>query len=168
MFTKPKMDQVVTAGLGAGSAVAGGLMSNVVIDAIGKPKDGATAEEITKAENMKLYARIGLSALSVVAVASIGGKDNTATALKGAFAGMAVVQGIEVLKDVVKTDNKTVRTALGLGCACQDTQASYQPMLGYSYSRPMLRYADTQPMIERNSGATNGFSLDYKPLNFSL
>lgn len=150
MFKKPKQVNIVSSAVGIGGAIAGGMVSRVVVNAI------ATDTSTTEGKNKKLYASLGIAVLSIVAAASVTGDDSTTTAVKGAFTGMAVEQGLSAISQfATNQDAKSgitapqARVALGLGCACNDapkTNCSYQGM-----PVPMLQYPSSDALLERYS-----------------
>ena len=159
MFKKPSINQVVSAGVGVGGAVAGSMLSRVVVDAVA----GDAATDVAGSSNKKLYASIGIVALSIVGIASVIGNDTTATALKGSFVGMAVTQGSEVIKhlskDSIPADSTKMRVALGLGCACNDGMQS--TALRHYNTTPRLSYPAMEtyrqdPLL--TSGSYSGMS----------
>lgn len=123
-FKKPSGKSFQDTALLAGGAFAGGFASRVAIGLIHKPT--ANSEDtaaLKKEENMLLAKRGGIMLASLVAMTSVGGKDEGATIVRGTFLGMAVVQGLEAIKSLaskssIAAKSAIVSDALGLGCSC--------------------------------------------------
>lgn len=87
MLQTPKQENILSSSALVGSAVVCGLVSDGVIGVI---PVGTTQQK-----------RIVLGLISLIAMAAVKGKDYTATALKGAFGGMAIFQIAQVVRDFI-------------------------------------------------------------------
>lgn len=158
-FTKPSGKSFEDTALLTGGALGGGLASNVVIGLIHKPKaDPATdAAAAKKEENMLLVKRAAIVAASLLGASAVDGKDGAAMAVKGAFAGMVVVQGIEVAKTLlvrsgaIKSNDSIAAKAIGLGCTTFPTSGLGEPYTPYFY--------DYAPLEQINATKSNDFSM---------
>lgn len=122
-FSKPTQKKVVDSGTEVLGFVAGGMVSRAVADF-------ATQ----KLPNQSKFVKPGLAILSVIAAASFSGNAFATNALKG----MAVVQGLDTVSDLVgstsagqalaaeastSTTKRMAAKALGLACACDNNWA---------------------------------------------
>lgn len=129
-FGKPSGTSTKVALAATGGAIAGGMASRAVVELIHNPASTSDANEIKKQDNQLLMKRGVVAVLGIALAASVTGSDATSAAVSGSGVGMAVVQGLEIVKTLAtkngttaasKTDSKAKRAgsaALGLGCAC--------------------------------------------------
>jgi hypothetical protein len=112
-----------------GGGYLGGMVSKGAISFMHNPT--ATDEAgIKSEENMLLLKRTGLFAAGLGTALFVTGKDTAANVVKGAGIGMAMVQGLELLKTGLEKSGlitadpaaskgkKALATAVGLGCGC--------------------------------------------------
>jgi len=129
-FGKPSGNTFKVAAAATAGAIAGGMASRAVVELVHNPATTTDAAEIKKQDNQLLMKRVAVAALGVTLAASVTGSDATAAAISGSGTGMAIVQGLEIIKSLAaksgstaasKTDSKAKRAgsaALGLGCPC--------------------------------------------------
>ncbi|MFY0481657.1 hypothetical protein ACI6PS_03555 [Flavobacterium sp. PLA-1-15] len=145
MLKKPSQKTIVDAAVLVGSAVGGAALSRGAFGAIPltPPASGT--------DYKKIGARLALIAVGIAGAASISGNDAVATGAKGALAGVAIQQGLDLIADfaaaspsataLTSSTNKISQfkaRTLGLNCACdQKTYALGKPR------RRALRAVDT-------------------------
>lgn len=119
-----------------GGAVVGGALSKAAFGLLHEKKAVTDADK--KTETTMAYAkRAGIIVAASFGAAAITTTDTISTLAKGALAGMAVVQTLELVKEIAAKNpttasmtagtsakDKFVARALGLGCSC-DTQEPY-------------------------------------------
>lgn len=152
MLKKPSQKTIVDAAVLVGSAVGGAAVSRGIFGAIPltPPASGT--------DYKKIGARLVLIALGVAGAASIDGKDTVASGVKGALAGVAIQQGLDLVADFAakspgatsltvstKAIDKFKARTLGLNCAC-DSQV-------YALGKPRkrsLRAVDTSEYADQS------------------
>lgn len=143
-FKKPSKKTLVDAAVLTGGAVGGAALSRVIFGEI------PLTPPATGTDFKKIGARAAFIILGTVGAASVSGSDLGSTGVKGAFAGMAIQQGIELIADFAKAtptiaalaESPTKRSqmkarALGLNCACDATPGLY----GSRRKKPAMRAA---------------------------
>lgn len=166
MLKKPSQKTIVDAAVLVGSAVGGAAVSRGVFGAIPltPPASGT--------DYKKIGARVVLIALGIAGAASINGSDTVANGAKGALAGMAIQQGLDLVADFAaaspktaaltvstKSTDKFAARALGLGCACdQKTYALNRPRKKALRAVDTSAYADNgyQPTLLGTDKTVNG------------
>lgn len=133
-FKKPSQKTIVDAAVLAGGAVGGAAISRGVFGAIPltPPASGT--------DYKKIGARVVLIAIGIAGAAAVTGTDSVTTGVKGALAGVAIQQGLDLIADVAakspttaalststKASNKFAARTLGLGCACDQVYALGKP-----------------------------------------
>lgn len=131
-FKKPSKKTLVDAAVLTGGAVGGAALSRVIFGEI------PLTPPATGTDFKKIGARAAFIILGTVGAASVSGSDLGSTGMKGAFAGMAIQQGIELIADFAKANPTTAALAnsstkvsmikaraLGLNCACDATPGMY-------------------------------------------
>lgn len=134
-FKKP--DSIMPTLVFVGSAIAGAMVGRVVYDQL--PTPGDTTKET-------IY-RGGLALVGAGGSAFVDGKDNIAMAARGAMLGIALDQGLSVIKTQAKNlnvENRMMKSALGLGCACQENNNKYDEFVSLGQGRVI-------PLIEERS-----------------
>lgn len=127
-FKKPTKKTFVEAAALTVGAVGGAAASRVVFGELPlkAPTNGGT-------DFMKIGARVLFIVGGTLGAASVTGSDVASSATKGAFAGMAIQQGIELVADFAKSSDATKNLGdspaksdtikarvLGLACACDN------------------------------------------------
>lgn len=127
----------------AGGAIGGAMLSEGIVSVVGKVSATPTTAELNK----RKLVRVALAGLGIVACAVAQGKDSASAALQGAGLGVAAVNTMALVSDLVKnnatitqklaadtTANRFLKGTLGLGCPCE-ANAPVPVVL----NRPMLR-----------------------------
>lgn len=139
MFKKPNQSAIINSAISVGGGVAGSVASNIVANQL---LGGDAAQFATSQKRMLVQG--GIAIASVILAAAVTGKDKVSVAAQGAFVGMAVTQTVNIVKDKMAEKNattpngaetvveKSLRTGLGLGCACDSATPTYtMPALNY-------------------------------------
>lgn len=140
-FKKPTKKTFTDAATLTVGAVGGAALSRVVFGEL------PIAETPNETNWPKYGARVGFIVLGAVGAASVSGTDLGSKGVQGAFAGMAIQQGIELIADVAKANPSTAALAngdtkadvvkaraLGLNCACD---GGYAPGMGRPSKRAL-------------------------------
>lgn len=129
-FKKPSEQKVKDTIALTGGLVGGSMLSKAVFGFVHEPTTATDAASIKKDENTALIKRGALAAAGVAGALFIDGNDSLSTLAKGAAAGVAVIQVLEVVKVLANrsgvekeatastTAKKAIARAVGLGCAC--------------------------------------------------
>ena len=151
----------------SGGAILGAMVSKVLVEAV-NPSDKAPDPADVDGKKAKMKKNItstGIVILSLVGAATIKGNGNQEQFGRGAFAGMAVIQTLELFKNNITARpetskaNKLVNKAIGLGCGCDNTNTYAQLNGGYAKRRVSLRMPEV--MVTRaaaNSYLQNAFT----------
>jgi hypothetical protein len=129
-----------------GGAAVGGALSKAVFGLLHEKKAVTDADKKSEA-TMSHAKRAGIIAAAGFGAAAITTTDTISTLAKGALAGMAVVQTLELVKDLAAKNatvasmtagttakDKFVARALGLGCSC-DNENQYPALAKPRYAR---------------------------------
>jgi len=127
-FQKPSEPVIVDTLAVTGGGFVGGMLSRAVVGLIHSPTATDEAGQ-KKEEKMLLVKRGGLAVAGIAGAAFITGKDPLTSFAKGACLGTALVQGLEVVKELAKSNGVTadasasktkqaIANAVGLGCGC--------------------------------------------------
>lgn len=137
-FSKPKSSDIGTSAVMVGAAGLGAIGTRAIVDAVAKPAIEATP---TQSElNKKMIFQGVAAAIGLATFACVSGNDTSATAIKGAALGTAVVNVLDLTAGLIKKDGVTLpnnvagnalRAGLGLGCPCQSgvAESRYYPTL---------------------------------------
>ncbi|QEE49613.1 hypothetical protein FUA48_08465 [Flavobacterium alkalisoli] len=157
-FKKPSGTKVKDTIALTGGVLAGGAASRGIFGLIHENQATEDTAAAKKQENTALLKRGVMTVGAGTAAVFIEGKDLVATLVKGACVGIAVVQGLEIVKTLaarggvtpeVSATTKTQKIlaqTVGLGCPCNDTK-------GLMYSAPVFspRYVHTDINAEREN-----------------
>lgn len=139
-FKKPSEQNVTSTAVMTGGAIIGGMVSKGAFGALHTPTNSKDAATVKKDQNTALMKRGALIIAGTVLAMCVDGNDAGANAVKGAGVGMAVAQGLEVIKTLAERNGvatasastskakKFVANSLGLGCPCNE-----QPQMGMGY-----------------------------------
>lgn len=139
-FKKPSEQNVTSTAVMTGGAIVGGMVSRGAFGALHSPTNAADDATKKKEENTALMKRGALIIAGVALAMCVDGNDTGANAVKGAGVGMAVAQGLEVIKTLAERNGvanasaatsktkKFVANSLGLGCPCNE-----QPQMGMGF-----------------------------------
>lgn len=131
------------------TATAGGLGSRV-----------AAAQIIGDDEKKSKLVKGGLAAVGLAGAVMIKGSDLAANALRGLAAGIAVVQGIDLAKELLKPEDegasKTLKQAFGLKGTCptcySTLRSAYFNNYTTDYAPPALSYTPEAEYIPEGYG----------------
>jgi len=175
-FQKPSEPVIVDTLAVTGGGFVGGMLSRAVVGLIHNPT--ATDEAgIKKEEKMLLVKRGGLAVAGIAGAAFITGKDPLTSFAKGACLGTALVQGLEVVKELAKSNGVTadpsasktkqaLANAVGLGCGCgthalngsrRRRHALRGPVPQHSYSN-MDTYAPQASIMDNAGGGLDAWA----------
>lgn len=141
-FKKPSEQNVTSTAVMTGGAIVGGMVSKGAFGALHTPTTSTDAATVKKDQNTALMKRGALILAGAAIAMCIDGNDAGANAVKGAGVGMAVAQGLEVIKTLAERNGvatasastskakKFVANSLGLGCPCNE-----QPQVGMGFAQ---------------------------------
>lgn len=147
-FKKPSEQNVTSTAVMTGGAIVGGMVSKGAFGALHTPITSTDAAAIKKDQNTALMKRGALIIAGVALAMCVDGNDTGANAVKGAGVGMAVAQGLEVIKTIAERNGvanasaatsktkKFVAHSLGLGCPCNE-----QPQMGMGFAQIERTYS---------------------------
>lgn len=148
---------IVAGGAGVGGAFAGRMLA----DSIGSPNGGQITETFLANARKRLNITRGVMvAFGIAGFAAVKGTDTVSTAIKSAALGNAIVNGLDLAADLLKSEanalpnntaGKALRAGLGLGCPCNGGVAEnrYYPSLA-------------QPIIDPMEGMTMSERISYR------
>jgi|GEM_PF-1613340 len=149
---------IVAGGAGVGGAFAGRMLA----DSFGSPTGGQQVTEtfLANARKRLNIARGVMVAVGIAGFAAVKGDDTVSTAIKSAALGNAIVNGLDLASDLLKSEanalpnntaGKALRAGLGLGCPCNSgtVEERYYPSLA-------------QPIIDPMEGMTMSERISYR------
>ena len=159
-FTNPNSKTLKDNATVVGGMAIGAMGSRGVMSLIHKPT-GTTDAAAAKKESMMLLAKRGaIIVAGFYGASALSGSDTVTVLVKAALNGMAVMQTIDVVKDLAAKNatlantstpvKKFVATSLGLGCAC-DTPAQAWGMGKTRAKRYLRGVEDFNPGNNMNS-----------------
>ncbi|ALM50317.1 hypothetical protein AMR72_16350 [Flavobacterium psychrophilum] len=164
-FKKPSKVQVKDTIALTGGLVGGSMLSKAVFGFMHEATTATDAASLKKDENTQLVKRGVLVAAGVAGAMFINGNDSLTTAVKGASAGVAVIQALEVIKVLANRSGveseatassaakKAVARAVGLGCACNQLPGSLNAPVDFA-----PRYDLSNMDYYAPTGQLNGWS----------
>lgn len=128
-------DNIGNSLLSVGTGLVTGFGTRAIISMATEPKTGTAIES-----GKKRFAQGAALVVGILGFAAVKGSDTPAIAMKSAALGTALINGMDLLADVFKSDaatlpdntvGKVVRAGLGLGCPCQSgvAESRYYPSL---------------------------------------
>ena len=131
-FKQPSSDKLLNCATLIGGVVLGSMLSRGAISVIHKPVALVTdAAAVKKEENLLLMKRGAIILPAGYLAAGIEGNDVLSTLVKGTLIGASAMQTIDGAKDLFAKQpaitaattpiKQFAKSALGLGCACNET-----------------------------------------------
>lgn len=127
-FKTPTKSSAISATATVAGAIVGGAASRGAFGAMHKAEDAIDAASAKKQRNAALLKHGALAVAGILLTSCVTSDDAMAKAVKGAGIGMAVTQGLEIVKELSKDNaelqnptskaKKFIADSVGLGCGC--------------------------------------------------
>lgn len=127
-FKTPSKSSAISATATVAGAIVGGAASRGAFGAMHKADDAIDAASVKKQRNAALLKHGAIAVAGILLSSCVTSDDAMSKAVKGAGIGMAVTQGLEIVKELSKDNaelqnpsskaKKFIADSVGLGCGC--------------------------------------------------